>query len=234
MFHQNTDFKNFLITLPREQHRSPNVKLAIQVVLSIRHHDYGNFFHLLRNRCGYLYAAIMFKQVRSMRKRAIHVMSKVYRNDANGYPVSRLTKLLCFNGDEDTIATLTHYGVTCNRNSMMVEFDTNSFLNSGEKFKTVKMNIIEEKVTATRLFICRGGCKNNVSTKLSTQSITITAVPDTAVIQEQDRIFQDMLLKQQQVLLREESSKKAAISHAKQQEEMVKVRLLTKKIMKSN
>ena len=61
MFHQNTDFKNFLISLPPELHRDPIVKLALNVVLSIRHGDFGTFFRLLRNRCGYLYSCVMFK-----------------------------------------------------------------------------------------------------------------------------------------------------------------------------
>ena len=61
MFHQNTDFKNFLMMLPYDLHKTAEVKLAIEVVISLRHRDYAKFFKVLRSRCGYIYSCVVFK-----------------------------------------------------------------------------------------------------------------------------------------------------------------------------
>jgi len=165
MFHQNTDFKNFLMTLPYDLHKTAEVKLAIEAVISLRHRDYAKFFKMLRSRCGYIYSCVLFKHVNTMRKTALQIMSKIYGRVPNEYPLERLTRLLCFNDYNETISQLKHYSIPYNENTRKVEFEHSTFSVPDKKIVTRKMAVIELKVTRPRLYICRGGCETVMGMK---------------------------------------------------------------------
>ena len=237
MFGQKTDFKNFLITLPFEIFKSRDVKLALEVVNCIRHSDFGKFFKLLRVRCGFLYSCIMYKVCRSdrrlfskqeyalipslpsfcaflyqhvpqMRKNALKIMSKVYGRVANEYPLERLVHLLCFNDESEALNTLKYYKVPHNPRNKIVHFEYSKFDDAKQKFRVAKMSVVENKSNFTRLFICRGGSKNDM--------VKGTSVSEDAQVADMEKSLADSLLKQQQMILqKEKESERMGIKEGK-------------------
>ena len=69
----------------------------------------------------------MFKYVENMRKDALTIMSKTYgaKHKTTGeafydsYPLANLTKLLCYEDDEEARAACQHYGLVVERDQVM-------------------------------------------------------------------------------------------------------------------
>ena len=83
--------------------------------------NFARFFALLRSsRTPYLFACIMFKYVPQMRRQAFVIMSNTYggKNRENGqpiydaYPLRDLTRLLCFEDEEEAMAACKHYNIS--------------------------------------------------------------------------------------------------------------------------
>lgn len=147
-----------------------------------------------------------------MRKHAISIMTKVYKMDSSGYPIDKLTFLLCFNNNADTLSTLCRYNIHFNEDLMIIDFCSSSFEDPGEKVQVTKMKVIEDKVKGTRLFICRGGCSVEQNITLSQpQARNITTNTSTKLSQNisKEEVRQEQIVLKQQALLKEQLRKQA-------------------------
>ena len=175
--------------------------------------NYAKFFKVLKDPATpYLFACIMFKYVEVMRKQALETMSKSYgglTKDSgealyDQYFLKSLVKVLCFEDEDEAVATCKHYNITVKETKLKSSSGTKVEQVIFWRHSKFRERIDEEKGTripmrprkmvstieaklrgATRLAVCRGEVSGEGA--FFTGPIPIQSAASNTVQSEDDR-----------------------------------------------
>ncbi|OQS04779.1 hypothetical protein THRCLA_03007 [Thraustotheca clavata] len=117
------DVLKFFKQMPKDLVGNHFVQFAWSVFVARRTNDYASFFRLLRE-ATYLQACLMHRYFPNVRSNALESMNMGYKTQ--GYPLSTLTELLCFEDEDHAASVCEQHGLSIDERQE-VRFGTDSF-----------------------------------------------------------------------------------------------------------